>query len=159
MTKRVIAYLFICLYVVLSLGACHLLSSNQDQEDPLPLEPVKKSTGDVEDLVDYTWSLVTHQNNNGDTLNINEKKRYEITFTPSDSIRGTTECNSFYGLYDVQDGGQINIRDKFSSHAFCGENESKYQATILRKVNIFEISHDSLKLGFEDKGVILYRKE
>ncbi len=103
------------------------------------------------------WSLVSLQNQAGETVNVLADSEVTLEFQDG-SYSGNASCNRYFGSYQI-DGANLNMGMAGSTEMFCMpeelmNQESSYLAT-LALVSQFQMDGDQLSLADEGGNVVL----
>lgn len=108
-------------------------------------------------LTNRPWKWVRTQMNDGTVINPAQPGVFTLTFGDDGNVNGTTDCNSFFGSYNMQDG-LLSFGPLAMTKMFCEASQEMEFLKYLVEVQsyliidgqlVLEIKYDSGQLIFE----------
>lgn len=109
-------------------------------------------------LTEKTWTWQSTMMNNDEIITPKQVDAFTITFKDEKSLGGTTDCNNFFGQYEV-DGNKIMFGPVGMTEMYCeGSQEMEFHETLWESEGylfdedgrlIFTLKNDSGAMIFE----------
>ncbi len=149
------------LLVLLSVQACAPQGEQTPSSTPPSSntsEPQSTPPPGAEALVGREWKWVMTQMNDGLELTPRDPDAFTLRFAADGSMNGTTDCNSFFGQYQVRET-ELTFGPIGSTKMFCENSQESEFLRYLGEVGSYMIEEDTgrlvLMVKFDSGSIIL----
>lgn len=165
MIKQIITVIIL---LIVALGLFTLSKSLSSKVPPVPEAPMEEvpqgklppgstPVGATSDIENVTW-VWTETISNGDTSIVPKKAGAFSLVLSEGKVTGKTDCNSFFGSYQIGSDGKISFGPLGSTKMFCeGSQETEFTGVIELTSN-YTLNNGNLVLFQQDAGVSTFRK-
>jgi heat shock protein HslJ len=108
-------------------------------------------------LAETTWTWVSAAQA-GKTVTPKKADAFTITFGGDGTLSGKTDCNSFSGPYEADNGALHFTGPIASTLMFCEGSQEPEYVTIMQDVAGYEITGDQLVLRLKTEGTMTFKK-
>lgn len=108
-------------------------------------------------LTSKKWTWIKTQYNNDTVLTPNKPGRFTITFDGNGNFTTTTDCNSGFGSYKLEDGNRITFGQMGSTEMYCEGSQEYEFAKFLSNVSGYMFNSNNeliLNLKFDSGDAI-----
>lgn len=143
---------------IIILGGLYLISQRGGSTE---MTVDETSTQIVNDITSHTWVWEKTLMNDGSTIVPNKTDRFTLTFGTDGNVSGTTDCNGFFGSYELGADGMITFSEFGSTMMYCeGSQEMVFTRYIADSTQyMFDTNKNLILLIKYDSGSVLFKKQ
>jgi len=118
--------------------------------------PDEKKISEKQTITSKSWKWVKTQMNNDETIIPNKKEVFSVNFTEDNKINGTTDCNNFFGTYEITKN-KISIGPLATTRKHCEDSQENIFLKYLGDVSSYFLDNEKLILEIKmDSGVMIF---
>ncbi len=134
-----------------------------EKENEIIFEGKEFEVAKLENLQSHVWVWEKTYNGTGPEADVanpitpNQQDAFTISFNADKTLSGTTDCNSFSGTYDMNEGGQIVFGNFMSTLMACEDSQEQEFLSMLK--NPSSISINKQGLVFQHDQTVYFKKK
>lgn len=106
-----------------------------------------------------TWIWEKTVDNNEELVFPLEESSFSITFNEEGQVSGTTDCNNFFGSYELKDNNGLSFGPLASTKMFCENSQENIFTAWLAEADSYSFSSpENLAINLSDGSSLYFRK-
>lgn len=106
-----------------------------------------------------TWTWIETKLGDGKTFKPKKAGAFTLAFGSDGQITGTTDCNRYFGGYNVGSDGVISMPSIGATKMYCEGSEQGTYINQLAEVSRYAVAGDTLSLTLKDNGGVMVFKK
>lgn len=105
-----------------------------------------------------SWAFDSAFNTEGNEIEFNQKNAFTLNFTAEGMANGTTDCNNYFGPFQVGETDELTFGPLASTMMYCeGSQESTFTG-LLANTNSYQVEANKLVLKLGDGSTMNFNK-
>jgi len=107
-------------------------------------------------ITNKSWKWIKTKMNNDEIITPKKQDTFVMTLSEDEKINGTTDCNNFFGSYEISDN-KLSIGPLATTRKFCENSQEDDFLKSLKDVSGYSLDNGKLILEIKmDSGVMIF---